>query len=165
MNSPRTATALIAVVAITSIYLIQDVGAFVPKGHSRKSYFGRLFGAADGRRSDGMPILPDNVKKYSTVPNKAKYFTADKTPKGLLNKHTTKEGTWGLIRVFTGKLDMEYSIFEPQESVHVLDPTSVGVIEPTMLHQVKPLSDDLEFVVEFWRVPGTGDVDEKREGL
>jgi len=27
------------------------------------------------------------------------------------------------------------------------------------------MSDDLEFVVEFWRVPGTGVVDEKREGL
>jgi hypothetical protein len=27
------------------------------------------------------------------------------------------------------------------------------------------LTDDLKFVVEFWRVPGTGDVDEQREGL
>jgi tellurite resistance-related uncharacterized protein len=41
----------------------------------------------------------------------------------------------------------------------------LGVIEPTKLHSVKALSDDVEFVVEFWRRPGTGVVDEKREGL
>lgn len=42
---------------------------------------------------------------------------------------------------------------------------SVGTIEPTMLHQTKGLTDDLKFVVEFCRVPGTGDVGEQREGL
>lgn len=57
-----------------------------------------------------------------------------------------------------GKL--EYRILEPEQSVHLLDSQSdnnVGIIEPTMIHQVKGLSDDLRFVV--------GVVDEKREGL
>ena len=31
--------------------------------------------------------------------------------------------------------------------------------------QVRALSNDVEFVVEFWRFHGTGEVDEKREGL
>ena len=60
---------------------------------------------------------------------------------------------------------MEYSIIEPEERTHILDKDKHGVIEPTMLHHVKALTNDLEFVVEFWRVPGTGVVDEKREGL
>lgn len=52
----------------------------------------------------------------------------------------------------------------------VLDAESVdnniGIIEPTMLHQTKGLTDEMKFVVEFCRVlPGTEDVDEKREGL
>ena len=59
---------------------------------------------------------------------------------------------------------LKYSIFEPGNRVHVLDKDNQGVIEPTRLHQVKALTDDLEFVVEFWRVPGTGGIDEK-EGL
>lgn len=74
-----------------------------------------------------------------------------------------KIGTWGIIKVLKGQL--QYTIIEPEKSTHVLDKNNCGVIEPTKLHQVKSLSDDLEFVVEFWRVPGTGAVDEKRDGL
>jgi len=117
------------------------------------------------RQANGMPILPSNVVKYTTVP-KDKNFTTDTIPSGLLKEHSTKEGTWGVIRVHQGKL--EYTILEPEQSVHILDAESdnnIGIIEPTMLHQTKGLSDDLKFVVEFCRVPGTGAVDEKREGL
>ena len=122
---------------------------------------------ANERQANGMAILPSNVVKYSTVPTKDKFFTIDTIPAGLLKEHSTKEGTWGVIRVHRGKL--EYTILEPEQSVHVLDAESsdnnIGIIEPTMLHQTKGLTDDLKFVVEFWRVPGTGDVDEQREGL
>ena len=122
---------------------------------------------ANERQANGMAILPSNVVKYSTVPTKDKFFTIDTIPAGLLKEHSTKEGTWGVIRVHRGKL--EYTILEPEQSVHVLDAESVdnniGIIEPTMLHQTKGLTDDLKFVVEFCRVPGTGDVDEQREGL
>ncbi len=122
---------------------------------------------ANKRQANGMAILPSNVVKYSTVPTKDKFFTIDTIPAGLLKEHSTKEGTWGVIRVHQGKL--EYTILEPEQSVHVLDAESVdnniGIIEPTMLHQTKGLTDDLKFVVEFCRVPGTGDVDEQREGL
>jgi len=119
---------------------------------------------ANRRQANGMAILPSNVVKYSTVP-KDKFFTIDTIPTGLLKEHSTKEGTWGVIRVHQGKL--EYTILEPEQSVHILDAESdnVGIIEPTMLHQTKGLTGDLKFVVEFCRVPGTGDVDEQREGL
>jgi tellurite resistance-related uncharacterized protein len=116
------------------------------------------------RQANGMPILPSSVVKYSTVP-RDKYFTIDTIPAGLLKEHSTKEGTWGVIRVHQGKL--EYTILEPELSVHILDAESdsIAIIEPTMLHQTKGLTNDLKFVVEFYRVPGTGAVDEKREGL
>jgi hypothetical protein len=41
----------------------------------------RLWGTKAG---DGMPILPEGVVKYSQVPAKDKFFTADKIPRGLL---------------------------------------------------------------------------------
>jgi tellurite resistance-related uncharacterized protein len=112
----------------------------------------------------GMPVLPADVIKYSQVPAKGSHFTAQKVPSGLLKQHSTKQGTWGVIRVSTGKLS--YQINEPVVREFELTPdTPPGIIEPKVLHQVKPLTDDLEFVVEFLRLPDTGPVDEKREGL
>eukprot|EP00565_Helicotheca_tamesis_P008715 CAMPEP_0185733884 /NCGR_PEP_ID=MMETSP1171-20130828/20833_1 /TAXON_ID=374046 /ORGANISM="Helicotheca tamensis, Strain CCMP826" /LENGTH=113 /DNA_ID=CAMNT_0028403733 /DNA_START=50 /DNA_END=391 /DNA_ORIENTATION=- len=110
----------------------------------------------------GMPTLPDNVVKYSQVPAVGKPpFSATKIPRGLLKDHNTKEGTWGIIDVQKGTL--EYTIMEPIQQRFELKAPAKGVIEPTVLHHVKALTDDLEFVVEFYRLPGTGPVDEKRE--
>jgi len=123
-------------------------------------------GVGDGTTAytaGGMPVLPDGVTKYSQVPKLGQYFTADNIPKGLLKLHNTKAGTWGVIRVARGRL--EYAVHEPHERVFELSPDFPGIIEPTMKHQVKALSDDLQFAVEFYRRPGTGPVDEKREGL
>eukprot|EP00929_Paragymnodinium_shiwhaense_P068689 TRINITY_DN34593_c0_g1_i1.p1 TRINITY_DN34593_c0_g1~~TRINITY_DN34593_c0_g1_i1.p1 ORF type:complete len:154 (+),score=24.21 TRINITY_DN34593_c0_g1_i1:48-509(+) len=110
-----------------------------------------------------MPHLPSTVQKYSQVPPNGKCFTANKIPKGLLRQHNTKVGTWGVIRVKQGRL--RYQINEPTVQIFELDSQVPGVIEPQIYHEVAALSDDLEFVVEFYREPGTGPVDEKREGL
>ena len=174
------AALLVVALCISILLPSQQVGAFLTPssaalvrrtgvvGADRSLFLSAPDDGSSGvvkREANGMPILPSNVVRYSTVPNKpdTKYFKIDSIPSGLLKKHSTKEGTWGVIRVNKGKL--EYNILEPEESVHILDAENVGVIEPTRLHQVKGLSDDLEFVVEFCRVPGTGNVDEKREGL
>ena len=106
-----------------------------------------------------MPILPKEVVMLKTLPSKGT-FTKDTIPKGLLKKHNTRKGTWGVISVKTGKL--RYEILEPKEAVHVLDAENNGIIEPSMLHQVAPLTDDIEFVVQFWRIPDTGAVVEER---
>lgn len=111
-----------------------------------------------------MKDLPSNVVQYSQVPAKGKPpFTAAKIPRGLLKEHTTKAGTWGVIRVSQGQL--RYQINEPTPNQYTLDADSVGIIEPQVKHEVAPLTEDVQFVVEFYRVPGTGPVDEKREGL
>lgn len=122
------------------------------------------FGRSSLGMSSGMKELPKDVVPYSQVPKAGSFFTATTIPKGLLRDHTTKEGTWGVIRVSSGKL--EYSILqEPPPGVVVLEcsPELPGIIEPQVKHHVKALSDDLKFVVEFHRLPGTGPVDEKRE--
>jgi tellurite resistance-related uncharacterized protein len=135
-----------------------------------------------------MPILPNDVVKYSQVPKEGS-FTNTTIPKGLLNRHTTKAGTWGVISILKGSL--EYKIapkgnkmkkdenYEGEDD-HIMYPTQFiltpttqnGIIEPERYHKVQAVagSDDnendeeeLEFVVEFHRVPGTGPVDEKRE--
>ena len=114
--------------------------------------------------ASGMQKLPEDVVQYSQVPKEG-FFTADKIPRGLLKDHTTKAGTWGVIRVSEGKL--QYTIQEPTQSIHEITPETLpgGIIEPQVKHRVKALTDDLKFVVEFYRKPGTGPVDEKREGL
>jgi tellurite resistance-related uncharacterized protein len=89
-------------------------------------------------------------------------FRAKTVPKGLLKEHSTKVGTWGVIKVTKGRLG--YRIVTEEEPI-ILDPEKSGVIEPQILHGVSVLTDNVEFVVEFHRVPGTGPVNEKREGL
>lgn len=121
--------------------------------------------------ADGMPKLPKDVVKYSQVPKQGKVFTSTTIPKGLLKEHTTKKGTWGIINVskgkllytITGKRGDDDDISGPIS--FELSPQFHGVIQPQLLHQVKALTDDLEFIVEFLRLPGTGPVIEKREGL
>jgi tellurite resistance-related uncharacterized protein len=52
--------------------------------------------------------------------------------------------------------------------VHVLDKNHYGVIEPTMMHQIRALSEDVESVVELWSSGGPqawDPVDEKGEGF
>jgi tellurite resistance-related uncharacterized protein len=113
-----------------------------------------------------MKELPQDVVQYSQVPKPGSFFTATTIPKGLLRDHTTRVGTWGVIRVSSGTL--EYSIPQEEPSPVVVvecSPDLPGIIEPQVKHHVKALSEDLKFVVEFYRLPGTGPVDEQREGL
>lgn len=123
-----------------------------------------------GGSISSMPTLPEGVVQYSQVPKVGTMFTATTIPKGLLKEHSTKAGTWGVIRVKTGQL--EYQINEspttiqqpqPQQQTFILTSEIPGIIPPTIRHQVRPLTEDLEFCVDFHRFPGTGPVDEKRE--
>lgn len=135
--------------------------AFASRGRTATMTTGMT--STSSSQQPGMPILPAEVVKYSQVPAKGS-FSSEKIPSGLLKQHSTKKGTWGVIRVSAGKL--LYQINEPIVREFVLTPdTPPGIIEPQVLHQVKPLTDDLGFVVEFLRLPDTGPVDEKREGL
>lgn len=127
----------------------------------------RLFGnstAGGATDADGMKKLPEDVVKYSQIP-KGKVFTATTIPKGLLKDHTTKVGTWGVINVFKGRLKYEITEDPAKILAFELSADRKGIVEPQIHHHVSPLSNDVEFVVEFYRKPETGPIDEKREGL
>lgn len=91
-----------------------------------------------------MKQLPESVVPYKRTPE----FNEESVPKGLLHAHQTKESVWGKIVVLEGKL--QYLINEPDEEMVVLDESTFGVVEPTVLHEVKPLGK-VRFYVEFYR--------------
>ncbi len=91
-----------------------------------------------------MKALPSHLTAYKKTPE----FTEDTVPAGLLNDHTTKEGVWGKIVILSGQL--EYTIQEPEVEVIELSPSKWGVVEPTILHHIKPLGS-VNFYVEFYR--------------
>lgn len=105
-----------------------------------------------GEISSSMPELPADYVKYSQVPKEGTYFTATTIPSGLLKEHNTKRGTYGVIRVIgAGQLQLDY--VEPTHTTYIVTAEIPGIIEPLRKHQVKALTDDLEFCVEFYRAP------------
>ena len=91
-----------------------------------------------------MKSLPPEVESYKKTPE----FNEGTVPKGLLNAHSTKEGTWGKIVVVSGQL--HYRILEPELEELVLSSEKYGVVEPTVLHEVAPIGE-VAFFVEFYR--------------
>lgn len=90
-----------------------------------------------------MKSLPDNVIAYKRTPE----FDESTIPPGLLNSHQTKEGVWGKIVVLSGKL--LYTIQQPFKGI-ALDISRYGVVDPTVLHEVKPVGQ-VTFYVEFYQ--------------
>lgn len=91
-----------------------------------------------------MKQLPSNVLPYKQTPE----FDEQTVPKGLLHEHQTKEAVLGKIVVLEGKL--QYTINEPEVETVILVPGTIGVVEPTVKHEVKPLGK-VRFYVEFCR--------------
>jgi len=91
-----------------------------------------------------MKQLPTHVRPYKKTPT----FTEGTVPAGLLRAHQTKDSVWGKIVILEGRL--QYTINEPTEEVLILDPDTHGVVEPEILHEVKPLGP-VRFYVEFYR--------------
>ena len=89
-----------------------------------------------------MKALPEGVSSYKRTPE----FTEQTVPAGLLKDHQTKEGVWGKIVILEGTL--EYTIIEPELEVIQLNESRHGVVEPTILHHIKPLGP-VRFYVEF----------------
>jgi tellurite resistance-related uncharacterized protein len=157
---------LATTVAISSAFAPKAMSSFLKKTCTdlRLDRVSRLMFSTGNTSPEGMPMLPRDVVQYSQVP-KNKSFTASTVPRGLLKDHTTKAGTWGVINVSQGCLEYKITDDPTLELTFELRPEQKGIIEPQKRHHVKPLSDDVQFVVEFHRKPGTGPVDEKREGL
>jgi tellurite resistance-related uncharacterized protein len=89
-----------------------------------------------------MKKLPNTVSPYKRTP----IFNEETVPKGLLKNHNTKQGTWALLTVKSGKI--EY-VIEDKE-VNILSPKLSGVIEPEIRHHIKPLGK-VSFFIEFYK--------------
>jgi len=94
--------------------------------------------------------LLDAVECYKRTPS----FTEASVPAALMSDHSTKEGTWGLIRVEQGQLRYFVTDRRRPASETILTPATAAVIEPTIVHRVEPLGAVL-FHVEFYR-PSAG---------
>src|SRR3546814_9914745 len=91
--------------------------------------------ATRGDHLDTNPTsLPEGLESYRRTGD----FTDTTVLAALLNAHTTKEGSWGLIHVAEGKL--RYRVTDPHRAPldTILTPdTQPGIVEPTILHQVE----------------------------
>lgn len=89
-----------------------------------------------------MKQLPDSVKPYKRTPE----FNEHTVPRALLADHSTKGGVWGVINVLDGTL--EYTISNGE--VVILSPACYGIVEPEVVHHIKPLGA-VRFYVEFYK--------------
>lgn len=90
--------------------------------------------------------LPPGLRWVRSTPA----FTESTIPPGLLRRHRTAPGTWGLIRVLEGRLLLR--VLDPSNE-RVLDPVHApGVVAPGVPHEVAPLGP-VRFLVEFHRAP------------
>ena len=95
-------------------------------------------------------ILPEGLVPYKRTAE----FTPETVPAGLRKDHCTKADVWALIHVIAGKL--RYQVTDRRRcasNLLITSDTAAGIVEPTILHHVKPL-EGCRFFVEFWRPPG-----------
>ena len=85
--------------------------------------------------------FPEGLVSYQQTPA----FTGQTVPAGLLKDHSTKSGTWGLIKVIEGCL-----VYRAGDHVQRINAGEQGVVVPEMLHSVTPEGPVL-FYVEFFR--------------
>jgi tellurite resistance-related uncharacterized protein len=93
-----------------------------------------------------MKTLPADVTPYQ----RTKEFSETTIPSGLLREHSTKVGTWGRICVLEGRLS--YEVPGPPTETRTLTPGTNGIVEPEILHHVRPMGR-VRFFVEFLKTP------------
>ncbi|MDT0575855.1 DUF1971 domain-containing protein [Croceicoccus sp. F390] len=90
---------------------------------------------------------------YSSTP----IFDETSLPDALRNRHDTKEGVWGHIRVIEGQLKL--TILDPAGSAHleeiIVEPGSPGVVLPCQPHFVTPIGA-MQMQVDFYKEPPPG---------
>lgn len=83
------------------------------------------------------------AEPYATSP----VFDEQTLPDALRNDHRTKPGTWGLLRVLEGEVQLVF--LDPPSDYHVT-PDSPAIIPPQATHHVVPLGP-MRMLVEFHR--------------
>ncbi len=91
--------------------------------------------------------LPPGLEHYSQSP----VFTPENLPAALTRAHTTRAGTWGLLRVYSGIL--HFSLDQAPFTELVLSAGQTVVIEPGIPHHVR-FELPGSFQIEFHKMPG-----------
>jgi tellurite methyltransferase len=98
----------------------------------------------------GPCTLPSEVRAYKRTGE----FNPDTVPQGLLEHHRTRAKVWGLAHVLSGEL--AYTV-HPQdgeiEREYIVREGEAAVIRPQNYHQVRLLTAQTRFYVEFFRAP------------
>ncbi len=76
-------------------------------------------------------------------------FDSNSLPVALRERHDTKPGVWGLIRVLEGQLKL--TILEPLCET-ILEPGRPGVVLPQQPHFVTPIGA-MKMQVDFYKEP------------
>ncbi|MFD1950796.1 DUF1971 domain-containing protein [Sphingomonas arantia] len=91
--------------------------------------------------------FPEGLQSYKRTPS----FDEATVPAGLRADHATKDGTWELIEVESGRLLYRVTDTRRPPTERILTPDDpAGIVEPTILHNVTPLGP-VSFHVSFWR--------------
>lgn len=82
-------------------------------------------------------------------------WTAQTMPEGVKNQHNTKQGTWGQIRVLSGRLKFYELTQDGQVTAeHIFTPeTAIPLVQPQAWHKVESLTDDLVMQLTFYCQP------------
>lgn len=82
-------------------------------------------------------------------------WTAQTMPEGVKHQHNTKEGTWGQIRVLSGRLKFYELTQDGQVTAeHIFTPeTAIPLVQPQAWHKVEALTDDLVMQLTFYCQP------------
>jgi hemoglobin len=88
--------------------------------------------------------IPPGLEAYARSPD----FTPDDLPPRLQTAHSTKAGTWGLLRVLEGKI--LYQLESPYEGEQLAAAGECIVIESEVPHHVEFVERG-RFFIEFYR--------------
>ena len=86
-----------------------------------------------------------DIRPYRSTP----VFDQDTLPTALRQRHDTKAGVWGLIRVIEGEL--RFTCLDPPSET-VLVPGQPGLVQPQQPHFVTPLGA-MKMQVDFYDQP------------
>ena len=87
----------------------------------------------------------DAPRPYRSTP----VFDEGTLPQALRQRHDTKDGVWGVIRVLEGQLRL--TMLEPVAE-QVLSPERPGLVAPRQPHFVTPLGP-MRMQVDFYHQP------------
>lgn len=86
---------------------------------------------------------PTTLVPYHRSPE----FDEESVPENLLQKHTTKDGVWAMVRVLEG--DMRFVDLDSGQETPV-NPKKPAFIEPGQAHRIE-VDGPVRFYVEFFK--------------